>query len=107
MFGYLRELGHDVRVMIPEYSIIDYRDYVLINVMKDIVVPKVNDDNTITVKDVTVDTGVRHYLIGNNRFFQSGDVYGEHEIERFFFLLQSRYCRARSYRLETRYRSLS
>lgn len=82
-------LGHDVRVMIPDYSIINFHEYVMVNVLKDIVVPSSDSRLTVMVKEVMVEDAIRHYLVGNPRFFQSDEVYGKNEIERFFF-----FCRA-------------
>jgi starch synthase len=85
----LCDLGHDVRIMIPDYSIINSHEYVLVNVLKDIIVPPADLKFAVTVKEVTVDNAMRYYLVDNSRFFQSDEIYGEHEIERFFF-----FCRA-------------
>jgi starch synthase len=82
-------LGHDVRVMIPDYNIINSHEYVHVNIRKDIMVSPLESGQTISIKEVTVGNSTRYYLIDNSRYFHSDEVYGENEIERFFF-----FCKA-------------
>jgi starch synthase len=81
-------LGHDVRVMLPDYSSIDAGEYAIINIEKDIDVHSENYSETVDIKEINVNN-IKFYLIDNVRFLHTGEVYGEHEIERFYF-----FCKA-------------
>jgi starch synthase len=81
-------LGHDVRVMLPAYSIIDDGKYVPVNIEKNVNVQSDRFNEIVTVKEVTVNS-ITHYLLDNVRFLHTGEVYGEHELERFYF-----FCKA-------------
>ena len=84
----LSGLGHDVRVMIPDYSVIDTGEYIPVNTEKNINVRSERFSETVTIKEVTVNT-TTYYLLDNARFLHSREVYGEHELERFYF-----FCKA-------------
>ncbi|MEJ2738659.1 MAG: glycogen/starch synthase [Dehalococcoidia bacterium] len=81
-------IGHDVRVMLPDYSIIDAGKYIPVNIEKNIKVVSGRFNENVTIKEVTVNS-ITYYLLDNARFLHTGEVYGEHELEHFYF-----FCKA-------------
>ncbi len=85
----LRELGHDVRVIMPRYAQIDGAKFGLKAGLdgKTFAVPGSAEPATLFEAE---SSGVPVYLVGNGRYFGRDRVYGEHDdVERFLY-----FCRA-------------
>ena len=82
-------LGHDVRLVIPKYGIIDADRYDVVTVGDNFSVRMAGDDWQVTLGMVQLGDGIKVYLVGNEAFFGSDDVYGSDDQRRFLF-----FCRA-------------
>ena len=74
----LRELGHDVRVMIPSYSSIDKDKFNMTYVAQEILVPNPGKDDLIcNVKEHKDKNGWISYFLENQEYYEKrGSVYG-------------------------------
>ena len=84
----LRRAGHDVRLAIPHYRLISLEGYQASH-LGGFTIPFMGGDVGIGVTEVLLGDGTPVYLLGNDRYFDRGAVYGEpDDVER--FLLFSR-----------------
>lgn len=72
----LKELGHDVRVVMPRYRLIDGKHFDLKRVDRVIEVPAGAESRTTEVVESTF-SGVPTYFVWDERFFGRDRVYGE------------------------------
>ena len=63
-------------------------EYIPVNIEKNINIRSNRYNETVTIKEVTVNS-ITYYLLDNARFLHTGEIYGEHELERFYF-----FCKA-------------
>lgn len=79
----LNKLGHDVRIMLPQYGVIDGAKYKL-SLVSDSFNAKVSQTvKPFTLSMADVDSELKVYLIGNEEFLEAKDVYGGNELRRF------------------------
>jgi len=76
----LRRLGHDVRLLIPQYYGLDSR-YPLKPVISDFSLAFEHDTASINIIDIK---GVPVYLLDNRHYFGTRDIYSN-DLERFYF----------------------
>lgn len=92
---YLKNLGHDIRIIIPKYSAIDGKKYDLETLPYRLQVRVGKDTESFRLKTCTTEDGVIVYFIENMRFFNRPGVYGVNAMdygdnrERYVF-----FCRA-------------
>lgn len=73
----LRELGHDVRVMMPLYATIDQHEYNMQTIIERLTVPNTEDSElTCNVKVVTDDTQTTYFLENEEYYEKRSSVYG-------------------------------
>ncbi len=74
----LRELGHDARVMIPNYSSIAKDKFPMETIMEDISIPSGREEHPITCNiKIATNEGTPSYFLENMEYFeQRGNVYG-------------------------------
>lgn len=78
----LKDMGHDVRLIIPQYRVINERKYILRDVIRlqNIEVPFGNRTITINVKSAFMpDSRVQVYFIDYKPFFNRKGIYRHHE----------------------------
>jgi len=85
----LRQLGHDVRVMMPRCGLINPSRYLPSPVLDDLGVKFGKAEKPVSLKAIELNSGVMVYLVDNRIFSNSYDVYGESDLKRFLF-----FCRA-------------
>lgn len=79
----LRKRGHDVRVAMPGYNVIDRRKYPTRQVAV-LSLPFMGRTETVTVSEAVMANGVPVYLLENQRYFDRKAVYSEpDDLERF------------------------
>jgi len=84
----LRRAGHDVRLAIPYYSMINLEGY-QISHLGEFSIPFMGEESSIGITEVLLRDGTPVYLLGNDRYFDRTNIYGEpDDLER--FLLFSR-----------------
>lgn len=81
----LTGLGHDVRVIIPKYGIIDVSRYPATPVKDNFRIPIMAKMERATLKFTTREDKVPLYMIENRRYFGGKEVYSENDLERFLF----------------------
>jgi starch synthase len=79
----LRRAGHDVRLAIPHYSLINLNRY-QISYLGEFSIPFMGDELGIGMTEVLLKDGTPVYLLGNDRYFDRTNIYGEpDDLERF------------------------
>lgn len=79
----LREVGHDVRVVIPRYAIVNLNGYRTTR-HTEFNIPFIGSEQHIGVTRVSLEDGVPVYLLENDHYFNRNVVYGEpDDLERF------------------------
>lgn len=81
----MTRLGHNVRVVIPQYGCIDINKYPLTAVKGSFEVVIAGNKEPAAFKMITLKNGVQAYLIENSRYFGAKKVYGGDDLRRFFF----------------------
>jgi len=74
----LKELGHEVRVIMPKYRFINERKYVLREVirLKDIEVPLGKEKKTVNIKSAFIpDSKVQVYFVDSKEYFNRNSLY--------------------------------
>jgi starch synthase len=78
--------GHDVRLVMPGYSLIDRGKHPLSPVLNHFSVPLMGRQEPAALSQVTLPRGVLVYLVENQKYFHRPRVYGEpDDLERFLF----------------------
>jgi starch synthase len=79
----LREAGHDVRVVIPRYAVVNLNGYQTTR-YAEFKIPFIGSKQGIGVTGVSLEDGTPVYLLENDRYFNRNAVYGEpDDLERF------------------------
>jgi len=85
----LTELGHDVRVMIPGYGVIDTTRYPVVPLIDGFNIKLMGMAKPIALRVANLTDKVKVYLVDNTEFFGSNEVYSKDDLRRFLF-----FCRA-------------
>jgi starch synthase len=80
----LRALGHDVRLIIPQYGRLDTRLFPLTRVKKGLRASLPGGDRLFNL-NLTQTDGLPVYLIESPDYFGGNEIYGTFDMERFFF----------------------
>jgi len=85
----LIEIGHDVRIIMPRYGIIDAAAFPVSPVIDDLNIEVMKATERVSLKVAELDGRVKVYLVESDEFYNSAEIYGEDELRRFFL-----FCRA-------------
>jgi starch synthase len=85
----LSRLGHDVRVMMPRYGIIDAIKYPVRRVFDDLKVQVMKTTKSVSLVITELTDEVKVYLVDSGDFYKSSEVYGKDELRKFFFFCQA------------------
>jgi starch synthase len=85
----LNKLGHDVRVIMPRYGIIDADKFPVAPVIDNLSVREIETTTPVSLKVTELGDGVKVYLVDSDEFYNSTEVYGKDELRHFFL-----FCRA-------------
>ncbi|HEX75258.1 MAG TPA: glycogen synthase GlgA [Dehalococcoidia bacterium] len=85
----LSELGHDVRVMMPRYGVIDAGRFSVATAIDDFNIRVMNTTKSVSLKVTELSDGGKVYLVDSADFSGSSEVYGKDALKRFFL-----FCRA-------------
>ena len=81
----LNKLGHEVRILLPRYGAIDMATYILSSVAANFNVRIFGTIKTATLSLAEIKGELRVYLVENDEFFGSDEVYGGNDLNRFLF----------------------
>ncbi|UCH51608.1 MAG: glycogen synthase [Chloroflexota bacterium] len=85
----LIETGHDVRVIMPRYGIIDAGEFPVSLVIDNLNIEVMKATEPVSLKLTELDSGVKVYLLDSHEFHNSTEVYGKDELRRFFLFGQA------------------
>lgn len=85
----LNQSGHDVRIMLPRYGIIDTDRFPLLPVIDDVRLQVVTKEKKVSLKVTELWDKVKVYLVDSDDFSNSGEVYGKADLERFLLFCRS------------------
>ncbi len=77
----LKEMGVDIRIIMPKYGLIDKKKYKLKKVLSDI---KINHLK-VNIWETKINKKIKVYLLENRKYFSRPDVYWGNNSERFLF----------------------
>ncbi len=80
----LTRLGHDVRLIIPQYGAINVSQYPLIAKDK-FEIPMIGKSEPASLTATTLKNNIPVYMIENSQYFGDKEVYGGNDLERFLF----------------------
>jgi starch synthase len=83
----LNELGHDVRVMMPGYGVIDMAKLSATTVIDALKIPQADSD--VSLKLVNLSSELKVYLVDSPVFSGSRFIYGRDDLERFLLFCRS------------------
>jgi len=81
----LIELGHDVRLMIPQYGTIDLSPYSVSHLEDNFGVRSMGKVESAGLNITTIKHKVPVYMVENKTYFGRDDVYSRNDLERFLF----------------------
>ena len=81
----LTELGHDVRVMIPQYGSIDLNQYPFAGWKDDIGISIMGKTEPVRLGITSIGDKLSVYLVKNDNYFGGEETYGQNDLERFSF----------------------
>jgi len=81
----LKQLGHDVRIMIPQYGLINSSKYSTSTLFQDRSIKKIVSNERFSLKVIDLDNDTKIYLVDSEKFSSSAVIYGNNELERFLF----------------------
>ena len=82
-------IGHDTRVMMPRYGIIDGDRFHVTPVIDNLNVTVMKTTKRVSLKVVEFTDSIKVYLVDSDDFSDSTEVYGKDDLKRFFL-----FCRA-------------
>ncbi len=85
----LIEIGHDVRVIMPKYGVINAEDFPVSPVIGNLNVEVMKSAEPVSLKVTELAGMVKVYLVDSDEFQNSTEVYGKDELRRFLL-----FCRA-------------
>jgi starch synthase len=80
----LRAIGHDVRVLIPQYGSLDAQRFHPEAEISGLRISLPDDSQMINLNRILVD-GLPIYMVDNPQYFGGSEIYGTFDRERFFF----------------------
>jgi starch synthase len=83
----LNDLGHDVRVIMPEYGAIDVSSLSATTVIDGLNIPQ--SENTISLRLAELSSKLKVYLVDSPVFSGSRFIYGRDDLERFLLFCRS------------------
>ncbi|MDO8636241.1 MAG: glycogen/starch synthase, partial [Dehalococcoidia bacterium] len=82
----LAKLGHDVRITMPHYSLIDEKTHPTTTVGRTFTIATKKQPEQVTIQSTALNGNLPVYLINNKTYFARPAVYGEaDDLERFIF----------------------
>ncbi len=78
-------LGHDVRIIMPQYGSMNLSQYPLTTVADNFEIEVMGKIEPVTLKSTTLKGRIPLYLIGNNHHFGGKEIYSGNDLERFLF----------------------
>ena len=81
-------IGHDIRVMMPRYGVIDGDRFPMKPVIDNLNVKIIQTTKQVSLKVVELMNGVKVYLVDTDDFSNSNDVYGKDDTKRFFLSVE-------------------
>jgi starch synthase len=86
----LQAMGHDVRVIIPQYGLFDTNRFPLKAVRSDIAYSYLGDEQTFNLNQ-TEYAGITIYTLQNLYYFGYPEIYSSFDLDHFFFFSQAVY----------------
>ena len=85
----LRQLGHDVRIIMPRYGLIDASRYPLSHVLDNLSIRGIKTRSPVSLKVTELNDAVVVYLVESDVFSSSSEVYGKDDLKRFLFFCRT------------------
>lgn len=79
----LNQLGHDVRVMIPKYGMIDLAGYNVTPVVDEFELSVAGVAKRVSLEMLTLENALKVYMVDSEDFRKAREPYGEGELQRF------------------------